>query len=89
MVGHVAYILAFGEIIYAESNKVYLDFVMELNFYTILTAVISLLGNIVFWSLLTVYLEQIFPNEWGAKKHPCFCCVGKKPIEPEEEQPET
>lgn len=22
---------------------------------------------------MTYYLEQVFPNEWGAKEHPCFC----------------
>lgn len=31
-----------------------------------------------FWGILTLYLEQVFPNEFGAKKHPCFCCVDKR-----------
>ena len=38
-----------------------------------MTAVASLIINIVFWLLLSIYLDQVFPNEFGAKKHPCFC----------------
>ena len=44
--------------------------------YTIITAIACILINIIFWGALTWYLDQVFPNEWGAKKHPCFCCVG-------------
>lgn len=49
---------------------------MVLNYYTLTTAIVSFICNIILWGLLSIYLEQVFPNEWGAKKHPCFCCVG-------------
>ena len=44
-----------------------------INNYTISTAVVALILNIIFWGLLSIYLDQVFPNEFGAKKHPCFC----------------
>ena len=51
---------------------------MVLNYYTLATAVVSFICNAIFWGLLSIYLDQVVPNEWGAKKHPCFCCVGNK-----------
>lgn len=29
--------------------------------------------NIVFYFFMAVYLDLVFPNEWGKKKHPLFC----------------
>lgn len=77
VVPHVAFILAFKQMVYAESIQTSLTFTEVLNNYTITTAIISICFNIIFWGILTWYLDQVFPNEWGAKKHPCFCCVGK------------
>lgn len=85
VVPHVAFILAFKEMLYAESVKFAITFTGELNNYTITTAIVSLICNIIFWGLLTLYLDQIVPNEWGAKKHPCFCCVDKNASEVDEE----
>ena len=28
--------------------------------------------NIVFYLLAALYLDLVFPNEWGKKKHPLF-----------------
>ena len=62
MIPHVAFITAFKEMIYAESNKIALDFTMVLNYYTIATAIVSFILNIIFWGLLSIYLDQVFPN---------------------------
>lgn len=62
IVPHIAYILAFKTMIYAESVRVPVTMTALLNKYTIITSVISLLGNIVFWIVLTWYLDQVFPN---------------------------
>jgi len=48
--------------IYAESNKVVLNFTMVLNYYTIATALVSIALNIIFWGLLTIYFDQVIPN---------------------------
>lgn len=77
IVPHVAYSLAFKSMLYAESIKTTITFTDMFNQYTIITALISLAVNILCWGFLTWYLDQVFPNEWGAKKHPCFCCVGE------------
>ena len=77
IVPHVAFILAFKEMAYAESIQKIVNFSELINNYTLGTAVISLVFNIIFWGLLADYLVQVFPNEFGAKKHPCFCfCCG-------------
>ena len=74
----MAFGFAFKTMLYAESNQINLTFTEELNYYQVSITVVSILLNIVFWGLLTFYLEQVFPNEFGAKKHPCFCCVNKR-----------
>jgi len=28
--------------------------------------------NIVFYIVMAIYLDLVFPNEWGKKKHPLF-----------------
>lgn len=48
--------------LYAESIKQKLTFTDMLSNYTIVTAVISFVLNIIFWLVLTWYLEQVFPN---------------------------
>lgn len=71
--GHVAFILGFRQLIYVESVKSTADFASVMSKYRIRTAIISLAGNILFWGILGIYLDQVFPNEWGAKKHPLLC----------------
>ena len=80
IVPHVAFSLAFKEMVYAESVKQGVTFSKLINSYTLNTAVVSIFLNIVFWTLLFMYLDKVFPNEFGAKKHPCFCfgCLFKK-----------
>ena len=34
--------------------------------------------DILLYLLLTWYLDQVVPNEWGAKKHPLFCCYDQQ-----------
>jgi len=31
-----------------------------------------LFGHLVFWTVFALYLDQVFPNEFGSKKHPLF-----------------
>ena len=35
---------------------------------------VSFILNILVYLVLTWYLDQVVPNEWGAKRHPFFCC---------------
>lgn len=62
IVPHVAYSLALKSMVYAESIKTPVTFDEVINLYTVSTAIISIVVNIVFWGLLTWYLDQIFPN---------------------------
>jgi hypothetical protein len=78
IIPHVAYVLAFRSMIYGTSLQIKVTLSALLNNYTIGTAWICLILNIVFWSILSWYLDQVFPNEWGAKKSICFCCACKK-----------
>jgi ATP-binding cassette, subfamily A (ABC1), member 3 len=34
--------------------------------------------NILIYLVITLYLDQVWPNEWGSKKHPLFCFMKKK-----------
>jgi hypothetical protein len=77
IIPHAAYIMAFRSMIYAESNKITATFGAELNKYVIGYAVASFCFNIILYLVLTWYLDQVVPNEWGAKKHPLFCCFDK------------
>jgi len=73
IIPHAAINLAFQTIAYAQSFQITPDFSTEINNYCIGYAVISFILNIVVYSILTWYLDQVVPNEWGAKKHPLFC----------------
>ena len=75
IVPHCAFILSFQTMIYAESIKTDINFTDTLNNYSIMTCVISCILNCIFWLALTWYLQQVFPNEFGTKKHPFFCCI--------------
>ena len=56
VVAHVAFGFAFKTMLYAESNKIDLTLTEELNYYQISITIASILINIVFWGLLTLYL---------------------------------
>lgn len=77
IIPHAAFVLAFQTMIYAESYQVVPTFGMTLNNYVIGYALISFFVNIAVYLLLTWYLDQVIPNEWGAKKHPFFCFFSK------------
>ena len=83
IIPHVALILSFETMFYAESVKVGASFTQTLNNYTISTCVVSCIINVVVYLFLTWYLEQVFPNEFGSKRHPLFCCFGKNKVSSE------
>jgi ATP-binding cassette, subfamily A (ABC1), member 3 len=33
-----------------------------------------LIIDCILYLLLTLYLDEVLPGEWGSKRHPCFCC---------------
>lgn len=88
VIPHAAYIMAFRTMLYAESNKITATFGAELNNYVIGYAIASFCFNIVLYFILTWYLDQVVPNEWGAKKNPLFCCFDKQITSYTEEQKE-
>ena len=74
IVPHAAFVLAFRTLVYAESYQITPSFSQNIDNYAIGTALISFILNIIFYLILTWYLDQVVPNEWGAKRHPLFCC---------------
>lgn len=77
IVPHVAYILAFSNILYFQSKQVTASFFTSINNYTLSTAIFSFAGNILIYLMILWYLDQVIPSEWGAKRHPLFCCFEK------------
>jgi ATP-binding cassette subfamily A (ABC1) protein 3 len=77
IVPHVAYILSFSNILYFQSKQVTASFMTSINNYTLQTAIFSFAGNILVYLILLWYLDQVIPSEWGAKRHPLFCCFEK------------
>jgi ATP-binding cassette subfamily A (ABC1) protein 3 len=49
------------------------------NYNMTMALATTYLFNIWFYLLLGLYLDQVFPNEWGQRKHPLFCCIRRKP----------
>lgn len=74
IIPHVAYLLSFQNILYFQSNQITTSFFTTINNYTLTTAIYSFAGNILLYLILLWYLDQIIPSEWGAKRHPLFCC---------------
>ena len=31
-----------------------------------------MIGHAIFWPIIALYLDQVFPNDFGAKRHPLF-----------------
>ncbi len=73
MVPHVAFIYAWQNLFYTESVEIDASFDETHLDYQVQIAVISLTVNFIVYLIAAWYLDQVFPNEWGAKKHPCFC----------------
>ena len=40
--------------------------------YKVTTCYLMLLLNMIVFLILGIYLDQVFPNEFGKKKHPLF-----------------
>ena len=74
IVPHAAFVLAFRTMLFAESYQITPGFGTSINQYAIGTALASFIINALVYLLLTWYLDQVVPNEWGAKRHPLFCC---------------
>ena len=70
---HVAVGLAYKEMMYTDSMNLNIDFSTTFNYYSISTCLISLTLNIVLWTVLVWYFEKVISNNWGSRKHPCFC----------------
>jgi len=77
IIPHTAFVLAFQTMLYAESYQVTPTFGATLNNYVIGYALLSFVINIIVYIIITWYLDQVIPNEWGAKKHPLFCFFSK------------
>jgi len=77
IIPHCAFVLSFQNIVYAQSVQMAPSFTQELNFYHLGIPIASFLINIAVYLVLTWYLDQVVPNEWGAKKHPLFCFFNK------------
>jgi ATP-binding cassette subfamily A (ABC1) protein 3 len=41
----------------------------------LITVFIMLIVDTVLYVLLALYLDAVFPSEWGTRKHPCFCIL--------------
>lgn len=51
---------------------------IKINGYAVSTSIGFFILNIAFYGLSFIYLDQVFPNEFGRKKHPLFfldCCL--------------
>ena len=62
IIPHAAFIIAFQTMLYAESNQLTASFGTTMNNYVISVALASFILNIIFYLLLTWYLDQVVPN---------------------------
>lgn len=81
---HTCISLIMDNILLFENEKVGMDFSnvgLMYNNYQATTGIAFLVFNIVLWLTLGIYLDQVFPNEFGSKRHPLFfldCFFSKK-----------
>jgi len=52
--------------------------IMHVEFINTSFAWFALLANIFLWMFIYLYLDQVMPNTYGIRKHPCFCLRGKR-----------
>lgn len=54
--------------------------------FSIGTALLMIFINILVFGILAFYFDQVFPNEFGKKKHPLFCfpCLTKNKVSDEQ-----
>jgi ATP-binding cassette, subfamily A (ABC1), member 3 len=52
----------------------------QVNNYSVRIAILMTLANILIFTVLALYLDQVIPNEFGKKRHPLLCLMrAKKP----------
>ena len=49
---------------------------LEIESFSIGAGIIALICHLFIWAILALYLDQVFPNEFGVKKHPLFFIPG-------------
>lgn len=72
---HTALVMIMEEIFYSNfcmETVTWKMFTKRTYNYTVSIGFTSLLLNIVFWAIITMYLEEVVPSGEGIKKHPCF-----------------
>ena len=74
IIPHAAFVIAFKTLVYAQAYQIPTNFTDNINNYIIGYALISFILNAIFYLALAWYLDQVFPTEFGAKRHPFFCC---------------
>jgi len=65
---HTAFVLALNTMLSFETNMIKVDFSnydIQINNYAISTAYTFMIINLFFWIILSLYLDQVFPNEFG------------------------
>lgn len=75
VVPHVAMSFASDSMFLIESSQKGIDFsnIDELvDYFRVSTGISMLVFNILFFAVLSIYLDQVVPNENGQRKHPLF-----------------
>jgi len=62
IIPHAAFAIALKTLLYAESNQIIPSFTESINNYSLGIALISFCLNILFYLILTWYLDQVIPN---------------------------
>lgn len=72
---HAAFTLAINTMLSFQFNLqkiTFSNYETEIGNYSVKTAYDFMILNMFFWMFLALYLDQVFPNEFGQKKHPLF-----------------
>jgi len=51
---------------------------MEYEGYSFKGGLLFMLGNVIFWGVLGIYLDQVIPSKFGIAKPWNFCCKSNK-----------
>lgn len=72
---HTAFTLSINTMLSFQFNLqqiTFSNYETEIGNYSVKTAYDFMVLNMFFWMFLALYLDQVFPNEFGQKKHPLF-----------------
>jgi hypothetical protein len=69
-------VMSMQTLLYFQSKQITASFT-TINNYNLQVALLSFVVNSLACILLVWYLDQVIPNEFGAKRHPLFCCFTK------------